>query len=276
MYKDALRRQAAALASTQGEDTRRWDLTFDEQRDQNNETRKYNRDKLEQDYRIAKMNARTAEERNAIDRWKAEKDYELGQADADIKRGAQGLDLLKTDVDLRSSVANWAKLADWEAGVAQNDQAPAFLRSLLQNAGVSTGTGAPQMTAPGGLPQQNSLASTLASMGQPTGATANNAATGAGANADKDPRTVAIQAIAKNYTPSQTEGWGPKDVASLRAIAALAAQGEGKYANSFAQMDEDDQQFILGGMARLGRNPERVARNLDRWRVSNTASGAAA
>lgn len=296
VMKAGLQAQGAALSSTQGEDTRRFDLTFQQQQDAARDANQRAKDKLEQDYRIAKLSADNAAESNAIDRWKAEKDYELGQqrleidrGNLEVARGAQGLDLLKTDVDLRSQVRNWAKLADWEAGVAASDAAPAFLQALLKNSSASAGSNAPTMTAPIGLPEQNSLTATLANLGvqqaapaaNPTASAASgaaapsNSATGAGKPIE-DPRTTGIRAIINKWQPSGTEGWDMKDTNTLRAVAALSAQGAGKYANRFAQLDDDDQELILGAQARLGMNPERTLRNIDRWRVSNRASGMAA
>lgn len=310
--RSALLRQGRALSETQGEDTRRFDLTFEQQQDEARRSNRLQRDKLEQDYRIAKLSARNQEEANAIDRWKAEKDYELdtqrvqieqgrlnldtelGRGRLDLERGAQGLDLLRTDVDLRSSIRDAFKLADWEAGVRSSGAAPAFLQALIKNASASVGSNAPTMTVRPGLPDQNSLQAVLGNLGvgqaasdqtnaamsgagvgaTGTAAAPSNSATGAGKSA-ADPRTVAIQAIAKNFTPSGVEGWNTGDVAALRAIAALAAQGENKWANRFSQLDEDDQELVYGGMARLGINPERTRRNVDRWRPGQGSATAA-
>lgn len=303
--KAALRSQASTLTSLQGrqqaEDTRRWDITSDQAQQ-----------RIDREYQIAIRSAENQEEINEINRWKARKDYEidqarvaveqgrlgldtelgrgrlnldteLGRGDLALRQGAQGLDLLRTDVELRSTPRSWAKLADWEAGIAANPNAPGFLQALLSNAGASAGGSAPGMVQKVGVPETNSLQSVLASMGVGQAASdqtnaAMSTATSSATAPKQDPsaQQVAIQAITKNWQPSNVEGWDPKDVAALKSIAALAGIGEQRYANKFSQLDTDDQDILLGGMARLGRSPDRVLRNIDRYRVGNTGSGISA
>lgn len=290
--KAALKADAATKRSLQGrqqtEDTRRWDANFGQ-----------TQAKIDREYQIAIRAAESQDEINQINRWKAEKDYEisqgrlnldteLGRGRLELDRGTQGLNLLKTDVDLRNAgPKRWTSLADWEAGVAANPNAPAFLQSLLANTGASAGGSTPGMVQKIGMPEANSLSSVLASMGvgqaasdqtnaAMQGATTAAASGGGGAKPEPTPQAAAIQAIVKNWEPSGVEGWDPKDVAALRSIGALAALGEQKYANRFAQLDEMDQDVILGAQGRIGRDPNRVARNLERFRVGQAVSGSAA
>lgn len=247
-------------------------------------------------YEIAKLGVQTERERLALERWKAEKDEalsrerlaldaELGRGKLDIDRGTQGLGLLREDVALRQAPRSWTALADYEAGLAANPFAVGSIQALLGNAAASAGSNAPGSTRRVGLPEQGGLQAVLGKLGiGQAGSDQTNAAQQAATSgaqqptpdAKSDPRVAGIQAVAKNYVPSGSEGWDAKDVATIRAIMSLAGIGEQKYANKYAQMDKDDQDILLGGMGRLGRNPERVARSLDQYRVGNSASGLAA
>lgn len=295
-YRAALKAQAAAASASQGRE-------FDESARRFDEDLDYKQRSLDQQYKIARLSADNQQEVLAVDRWYKEQslalsreqlalnaelgrgrlslDTELGRGGLEIQRGAQGLGILDKDVALRQKPASWTALADYEAGIEANPFAVSSIRSLLDNAAASyTAPGAPSQRS--GMPQQGGLAATLAKMGVGTAAApaapaaAASGGGGAGAVKDVDPRVAGIQAIAKNYVPSGTQGWDDKDANTIQAIAALAQIGEGKYANRYGQMDEDDQQILLGGMGYLGRNPERVARIFDQKRVGNSASGLAA
>jgi hypothetical protein len=289
----------------QAEDTRRWEAThaLEVQRLDNAQRA------TDMQYKVAKLQAQTAREQIAVDRWKAEKDYEIqqernrldaqrveieryesetGRYEAETGRGAQGLDVLKTDVELRQQPRSWTALADWEAGVAQNPFAVDSLRKLVSNSPASPWSQQAAAVQHQGLPQANSLAATLSGLGAGQGAQAPGAAPGAapgtagstpvvaGAAAptaagapkpEPTPYKAGIDAIIKQYVPSDTPGWNDKDKNTLGAVAMLASMGEQKYANRYSQMDEMDQEILLGGMGRIGRDPARVQRQIERNRI---------
>lgn len=315
-YASALRSRAQAENDVQGrwfdEDIRRFDrgdsttrYGIDQRYKEAQQSLQNQRKDIDNRYEIAKAGVRNDEERTRLDRWKAEQDTrlreaeiairqgdlelgrgrlgldtELGRGRLNLDRGAQGLDLLDRDIQLRQTPRSWAALADWEAGVSANADAPVFLRSLLENStgGPGSPTAAPSMVARQGLPEQNSLAATLAGLGvgqagadqtnaMMSGAgTGDAATTGAGAKPEETPQMTAIKAMLGKHQFSDTEGWDPKDSAMLRSIATLAAQGSHKSANRYAMQDEDDKDLIRGGLARLGINPERWDRNVERQR----------
>jgi hypothetical protein len=309
-YAAALKSRADAESDVQGrwfaEDTRR----FDEAQQRAKDGVVNQRRQIDNQYDIAKMGVRNDEERTKLDRWKAEQDTRLREAEIaiqqgnlqvaqerlGIERGAQGLSILDRDIQLRQTPRSWAALADWEAGVEANPDAPAFLQALVANSGARAGSSNPTMNARVGMPEQNSLAATLAGLGvgqsaadqtnammSGTGSAATSAgATGAAstgattAKPEESPQMTAVKAMLNKHQFSDTEGWDPKDSAMLRSIAALAAQGSQKSANRYAMLDKDDQDLILGGMDRLGLSGDRFARNAERQRVANNASGLAA
>lgn len=300
-YKAALVQQARNESSVQGvwfeEDIRRFDANLQSQKAQ-----------IDNQYKVAMAGVKNEQERIALDRWKAEQDVRLTEARIaieqgnlevarerlGIERGAQGLDLLRTTVDLNSQVRNWAAALDWRRGVSLNPNAPVFLRNMLENAGVSAGSHAPTMVAPQGLPEQNSLAAVLSSLGvnstgnaaadqtnalmsgASTTQTSGQAAT-SGAQKEVDPRVAALNAVVKNYVPSDGDMYDQKDIAALKTIAAIAAQGSGKSANKIAQLTEDERDFFAGGLDRLGIGGDGWLAESERRRYGGgTASGVAA
>lgn len=278
-YASALKSRAQAESNVQGrwfaEDTRRFDATLQNQKRQ-----------LDNQYKAAMAGVKNDRERIKLDRWKAQEDVRLTEARIAIEqgnlevakerlgidRGAQGLDLLRTTVELNQQPRSWSAALDWRQGVRANPDAPVFLRSLLDNTASRVGV-VPQMAAAPGLPEQNSLAATLSGLGVNTagnavtdqaGGSGNTAASGQAK--DVDPRVAAINAVAKNYTPSDGDAYDAKDIQALKTIAAIAAQGTGKTANRTAMLDEDEQQFLAGGMDRLGIGGDWWLRDSERKR----------
>jgi hypothetical protein len=289
--RSAVEAQAGAASSAQGRQ-------FNEERRQFDRRIQQEQRALDNQYKIAKLSARNQQEANAIDRWRSEKQYEidtkklaldtelgrgqlaldteLGRGRLDVDRGAQGLDLLRTSVELGNSPRNWGAAFDWRRGVQANTMAPQFLRALLQNAGASAGSAAPSTVTPRGMPERNTLAAVLGDLGMAPAAAPAGGTSQPAAKEDPNPAKVGLDAIAKAYVPSSSAGYDQKDEAFLSAIATLAGMGTQKSANRTAMLDDDEQQGLAGGLDRLGIGGDWWLRQSERQRVGQQGSGVAA
>jgi hypothetical protein len=296
-YEDLVRAYEGPLGRLQGrqqaEDTRRWDADFGLRSQQLG----IEKSKVDMQYKIAKLQASTQREAIAVDRWKAEQDARLREAELQLSRelgmGEQGLSVLQARTQLGQQPRSWTALADYNRGVAENPFAVNALAQLATNTGATAGGLSPQMTAPQGLPQQNSLEAVLGDLGvgqaasdatnaaQQAATSTHQASGGAAApsaaqEAKDDPRLAGINAIIKNWIPSSAEGYDAKDANTLGAVAKLAAMGSHKSANRAAQLTGLEREIIYGGLQKLGMDPNSWQESWEANRVGQQGSGLAA
>lgn len=114
-------------------------------RDDNDRNYKLKKNEVEQQYKIAKLNAKTQRERNEIDRWYnqqqvqlaqerlAQDKYEFEQEHA-LNKGRLGYDVLNMAAQLRGP-ENYFQAANFARGVADDPNSAGFLNALKDNIG---------------------------------------------------------------------------------------------------------------------------------------------
>lgn len=172
-------------------------------------------------------------ERLGLDKQRLELDAELG-------RGRLRNETLRTEIDLRSTPANWLKLSQWRAGQGANNNGAI---AAVQN--LANGTRGPAFNAPG-----------------------------PGGGGSYDPRQEAANALVMANPPSDQPGASGQDQATLGAIANLYAQGGHKTRYSdWMAMSDMDKSIVAGGIAGLGGSPEQFQQDIRRSRIGQGGSG---
>jgi hypothetical protein len=160
----------------------------DEQARQADREYKLNRNKLDQDYKIAKLNAKTARERNEIDKWYNQEqvrlagerlafDRESFEKTHQLNQAKLGYDLLGKMAELRGP-ENYYQSAAYARGVANDPNSATFLNALKNNVNM------PDFGAQYGVPDPETLSTLSSKLGTPMGAGPASSAIGAGGAQD--------------------------------------------------------------------------------------------
>lgn len=200
------------------EDARRWDLDY-----------ALKKQGLDQQYSIAKLNAKTASERNAIDSWYNKAQIKLAQdrlafdresfeKTFGLNQAKLGYDVLGTAAQMRGA-DDYFQASNFMRGVANDPNSATFLSALRNNVRM------PDFNAPSGSPDAFTLGSLTAKLGTPV------AAGGQAAPA--------------------TSGAAPQDASAayLAQIHALGAQGAHKLgAGALEQLSLDELGLLKSGL----------------------------
>ena len=222
------------------EAARQFDLTYENQKKQ-----------IEQQYRVALMQARTAEEAQrataeyqraqvALAEQRLALDTELGRGrldlDRELGRGQLGNTLMSTLANMRGP-ANYYQAAEYARGVSQMPETPTFLRALMDNSRL------PGFGAQGGLPTPESAETMLAKLtGDPSGGVS-----------------------------------APSEDNSLAAIGNIAARGAHQLGGgALERLTDTERQLFMSGLDELGVDTPTFLQQYARSRVGNRLSNARA
>jgi hypothetical protein len=218
------------------EDARRWDLDYS-----------LKKSELDQQYKIAKLNARTARERSEIDKWYNEQQVRLAGErlafDRESFEKTHGLNQAKLGADLVGTLANlsgpenYFKAADYARGIASMPQTAGFLSALRDNTNL-TGFG-----QQGGIPDPETYGSLMGKLGAPGAA----GSTAAGASS-----------------------WTP-DANNLATIGGLGARGAHKLgAGSLEGLTDTERKLFAAGLGEVGFDTNTF---MDQYRRSRIGQG---
>lgn len=230
--------------------------------------RAYNlkRDKLEQDYKIAKLNARTNREKNAIDKWYNEQQVAIArdrlaeekrQFDEDLvfrkqvhadefglSQARLGYDVLGMQAQLRGP-ENYYQAAEYARGVAAQPGTATFLNALKNNAKLAP------YGAQAGVPDKVSVNSLAAKVGGPN----------------------IIPGTGTAQSPSVTAATNDAD--NLGAIRDLYAAGAHKLgANSLEQLTDTELKLLKSGIDAAGGDWATFMSQYGRSRIGQGVGGA--
>lgn len=228
-----------------------------QQQQQQQADREYqlNRDKLDQDYKTAKLNAKTARERNEIDKWYNQQQVKIAQDrlafEQDSFNKTHGLNQAKLGADLvgtlanLSGPANYFKAADYARGISSMPQTAGFLSALRDNTGLTA------FGQQGGIPEAESYGSLLGKLGGGNGAGGTLADTGAA-------------------------GWTP-DGNNLATIAGIGARGAHKLgAGSLESLTDTERKLFTAGLGEAGLDANTFLDQYARSRIGNSGNYQAA
>lgn len=204
---------------------------------------------LDQEYQIARQNARTARERLEIDRWYNQQQVKIAgerlaeeRRQFDLTHGLNqarlGYDLLGMQAQLRGP-SNYFQAAEFARGVANNPGTATFLSALRNNTNLA-GFG-----AQAGVPDKETLGTLTAKLG-------GGLMPGTGAT---------------------SPGSAPNDTANLAAIRNLYAQGAHRLgAGSLEQLTGTELELLKSGIDASGGD---IGTFLDQYRRSRVGQGLA-
>lgn len=227
-----------------------YDRIADEQAREADRTYKLNRDKLDQDYKVAKLNAKTARERNEIDKWYNQQQVQLAQQrlafDQDsfnkthaLNQAKLGYDLLSTAAQLRGP-ASYFQASEFNRGVAANPQSATFLNALRDNAQLS------DFGAQYGVPDKETLGTLSAKLGTPVATTG------------------AFNATANNSA----------DDAYLSQIRGIGAAGAHKLgAGALEQLTDSEKKLLISGLDANGFDSANFLDQYRRSRIAQSSGG---
>lgn len=242
-----------------------YERAFAEQKRQADRDYSLRKRELDQQYKIAKENARTARERNQIERWYNQEQVRLAgerlaedrrQFDArlqyDRERAAEqlglsqaklGYDVLNMQANLRGP-SNYYQAAELARGVAAQPGTATFLNALRDNARLAP------YVAPAGLPERETVNTLAARLGGP----------------------AIMPGTGTPATASTTN-----DDANLAAIRGLAQQGAHKLgAGALEQLTETERKLLQSGLDYLGVDTPQFLEQYARSRIGNSGNYRAA
>lgn len=162
---------------------------------------------LDQQYKTARMQAKSQQERNEIDRWYNEQQVEIARARL-AEEGRQfdtktGMDLLSTLAQLRGP-ADYYQAANYARGVANDPNSAAFLTALRNN------TKLPGFGAQQGIPEAETGNTLMAKLGGTyqagTGGTVNASGQSAATGVSQDSRLGQIGSLYQQGVHKLTAG----------------------------------------------------------------------
>ncbi len=247
--------------SRQEEDARNQFAVLKQQADRDYSLRKR---ELDQQKEIAKATAKTAAERNAIDKWYNQQQVQLAQQrlaqeqqqftarlefdkqteahQFGLAQARQGYDLLGMQAQLRGP-ENYYQAAELQRGVAAQPGTATFLKALQENTHLAP------YVAPAGVPDRanvNALASRLGYAGP-------ELVPGAG---------------------SATAGAGTNDEANLASIRAIGAAGAHKLgAGSLERLTDTEQKLLQSGLGASGFDVPSFLQSYRRSRIGQSGYG---
>jgi len=229
--------------------------------------------KLDQDYKIAQMNARTASERNAIDKWYNQQQVRLAEMrlaeDQRQFNTKTGYELVNTLAGLRGP-ANFWQASNFSRGVANLPGTPAFLAALQTNTGLAPSA----YGAQAGAPTPESYGTLLAKLG---GDTSGGTNTGGGVSSNQV--LAGLSAApgggggATGAAPAAAGG-GPSSGSSqtdaaLGAIKAIGARGaQGLIPGSLESLSPTELELFKGGLEQAGYDSPTFL-----WQYANSRVG---
>jgi hypothetical protein len=214
---------------------------------------------LDQDYKIATMNAKTQKERTAIDKWYneqqvaiarerlAQDDRHFQQTHA-LNQARLGYDVLGMAAQLRGP-ENYYQAANFARGAANDPNTPVFLNALKTNSRM------PDFGAQYGIPDPETLSTLSSKLGTTLGAGA--------------PSSTA------NLIPGTgTTGAPPNSDNSLNQIRGLYAAGAHKLgAGSLEQLTDTELKLLKSGVDAIGGDFNTF---MDQYRRSRIGQGSGA
>ncbi len=271
-----------------GTDAATIDAIIQRQREEADREYQLNKDKLDNEYRVALMNART----NA-DVMKANRDYQEGQVqiardrlqfdketqaqEFGLKQAKLGYDLINTQAQL-SGPANYFKAAENARGVSGQAGTSTFLTALQNNArlaGYGAQAGTPTKESLGTLTAK--LTGDYGSSGGGTGQVTNYQNGGGGGTGQTLPASGGATATAAGTgtgTAAGSDSWGAYQTNSQNysnQIGQIGQAGAHKLASGqLEQLTPTELSLFKAGLADQGFDPETFLTQYNRSRVGQT------
>lgn len=252
----------------------------EEQRRQFDQNYGLQKQQLDQQYAISKANAKTASERNAIDKWYDGQQIQLAQQRlAEESRQfntTTGYNLVNTLAGLKGA-ANFWQASNFSRGVANLPGTPGFLAALQSNTSLTPSS----YGAQAGSPTPESYSTLLAKLG---GDTSGGTNTGGGTTTNQALANLSIApggapAAAGGAAAPATASMGNSQtdaaLASIRAIGARGAQGLAP--GSLESLSPTEFSLFTGGLDQAGFDSPTFLKQYANSRVGNSyGMGAAA
>lgn len=223
--------------------------------------RKYqlDRDTLNQNWKIAQVNAKSAAEKNAIDKWYNQQQVELAKQrlaeDSRQFNVKTGYDVLNMGAQLQGP-RNWAQYQRLAAGTAANPNTA----TLFNNLGQAVTSGGYRGFGPGTLEPQT-LASLVSDMsGGQSNAFAGVGAVGSGGGSNGTPRGGAMSDLQREQQAAMPYIMNPQKIG----------------AGVIEAMNPDKQDMLASLIGASGASVPTWLDTLRRSRIGNTYSGNAA
>lgn len=288
-------RQADIDRYNQNRDDRnsQFDRNFGLQEDQLDYRREYDDRSLDFQEQEAERRFELDERRFGLD----ERRFGLDTQRFQLDQGRFGADLLRTDLEFRSTPASWLKLADWEYGLGQSGSAPYALQAIaagkLPASSFNTRAGTPGVVGAAGVAQglnTGQYGAANAGAAPAGGGTPAAATSVAGPNAayvappqaggaknptQNDARMAAVQAILKTAgPPSDHPGISDQDAATLDLISRMYSAGAHRVTNQWGGLSADTKAIVRGGIEGVGGSPRAWDEQLaaSRWRPGSISA----
>ena len=221
-----------------------------QQQEQADREYKLNKSRVDQEYKIAKLNAKTARERNEIDKWYNQQQLKLAQDrlsfDRDSFEKTHGLNQAKLGYDVLNMAAqlrgpaSYFQASEFNRGVAQNPNSATFLNALKNNTQLS------DFGAQYGVPDKETLGTLSAKLGTPVATTG------------------AFNATANNSA----------DDAYLSQIRSIGAAGAHKLgAGALEQLTDSEKKMLISGLDASGFDSANFLDQYRRSRIGQSAGG---